>query len=586
MKKAAARSPASPSVQAAEAPHRRSAPQQPALRGACACGGGCPRCRGAAITGSGSVRQNEVEAERAAHAAMRGSAAAPAGGLQPLPATAAPPGVRSAGQPLPGAARHQLESAYGWDLGAVRLHSTPVERGQAHARGAQAFAGGSHIVHAGRGAQPTPHVLAHEVAHVVQAAVHPGAAGLVHHFESPEHEDLGDSALQDLLAFLKTEEGKAWAAKRGLDAATLARQIEDDPLKQAGARITAGTRMRNGHLQKVGLTPGEIIALSGDLYDGPDAIASAAKQNVAKGDEKKGNEIDQLLGAIGQERRGELDDSNKTYESITQGRYLTMAKSNDTHFAPKNRAEWRRLHEQALVEAKTAGTSEGAINHALLTDAAGGHFLTDAYASGHLFEKNELRAAIQLHLAANPLRTSSPEVQGYAAVVSASGNADQLLLKNIHDRLNQEGFDATNAAGMSWRTFGDAGLSKAPDTQRIASLAVFTSRQQVYAAQRGESPQPKAVEDLMPDDATLARATQTAIGYIPWAAANVQGLMYRGRKLATLQFPPVLGQIIESNLATIANPGRERQLLDMQKSSERTNSGPLLAPQFTLLDWK
>ncbi|MGZ5265860.1 MAG: eCIS core domain-containing protein [Caldimonas sp.] len=528
------------------------------------------------------MRDNEAEADRAADAAGRVTG----GGDAPTPATLphapAPRGVRSPGRPLPQAQRRSLEQAYGWDLGSLRLHDAPAERGHARAIGAAAFACGSHIVHARRGDVPERRVLAHEVAHVVQAALHP-AAPSIQRYESPEHEDLGDAALDELKAFLQTPEGVEWAKKKGLDAAAVARQIEADPLKKAGGKIVVGSRAVGAAKETVALTPGEIIALSGDFYAGPDAIAGAARKPLGQAGDK--NEIDQLKEAIGKERKGQLDDPNQTYESITGGRYLQLAKMNDTHFAPLNRVEWRRLHDQALAEAAAAGKDVAALNHALLVDASGGHFLTDAYASGHLFRKNELLAAIQLHLASNPLRTENPEAQTYAAIVTMSGNADQLVLKNIHDRMNHEGFEITNGRGMKWRSFGDALLAKAPDTQRIAALAVFTSRQQVYAAQRGEKPDPKEVEALMPDDATLDRATQQAIAYIPAAAADVQGLMYRGRKLAGTQFPAPLGAIIESNLATIANPGREKQLLDLEASGRDKDFGPRLAPQFTIFDF-
>jgi hypothetical protein len=86
----------------------------------------------------------------------------------------------------------------------------------------------------------------------------------------------------------------------------------------------------------------------------------------------------------------------------------------------------------------------------------------------------------------------------------------------------------------------------------------------------------------MPDDATSERATSQAIAYIPAAAADVQGVMYRGRSLASTQFPKPLGAVIESNLDTIASPGRANQLRDLERTREETGSGPLLAPQFTL----
>lgn len=428
-------------------------------------------------------------------------------------------------------------------------------------------------------------VLAHEVAHVIQCAVRPGAPA-IHCYESREHEDLGDKSLDELLEFLQTAEGKKWAADRGLVPAKLVAEIKADPLKKAGGKITVGRRSVRAsqgggdtlRREDVRLTPGEITALSGDFYKGPDEIAGAASQPR----DKKGgkNELENLVDAIGQERRGELPDANKAYEQITKGRYLDLAKSNDVHFAPLNRAEWRRLHVQALGEA--AGKDDSALQHALLVDASGGHFLTDAYASGHLFDKGKLVAAIRLHLQSRPLRTENPEAQVYAGIVTLSGNADQLVLKSIHDRMNNEGFDVANAAGMKWRTYGDSQLAKAPDTGRIAALALFKSRQQIYAAHKGAQPNPAEIEALMPDDATIERATNQAIAYIPAAAADVQAVMYRGRSLASTQFPAPLGAVIQSNLETIASPGRANQLRDLERQRDETNSGPVLAPQFTL----
>ena len=536
---------------------------------------------GAAAKISGSTRResNEAEAEWAA----RSFAALPRGNSalgeqeppRPLPRSSSAMPV-SVGRKLHDPARHLFERAFGYDLQSVRLHDDATSRRVAHGIGATAFAAGTQIV---LGGPVSPHVLAHEVAHVIQSALEP-AAPLIHYYESPEHEDLGDKSLDELLQFLQTEQGKKWAKDRGIEPVKLVQQIKADPLKKAGGKITAGTRAIGAKgKQDVKLTPGEITALSGDFYKGPDEIASAASQPLEKEGAK--NELDKLLGAIDQERKGELPDANQAYEQITKGRYLDLAKSNDVHFAPLNRVEWRRLHELAIAEA-AASKDDRALQHALLVDASGGHFLTDSYAAGHLFDKGKVVAAIRLHLQASPLRTENPEAQLYAGIVTVSGNADQLVLKSIHDRINNEGFDVTNSAGMKWRTFGDAQLAKAPDTSRIAALALFKSRQQIYAAQKGKKPDPKEVEALMPDDATIERATSQAIAYIPAAAADVQGVMYRGRKLASTQFPKPLGAVIESNLETIASPGRSNQLRDLERMRDETGSGPVLAPQFTL----
>jgi hypothetical protein len=541
--------------------------------------GGTPAGAAAEIRGATQREANEAEAQRAAHsfAALPSAASAPREGERPRPlprySSAAPV---SAGRKLPDTVRRMLEHAFGYDLRTVRLHDDAMSGRVARGIGATAFAAGTQIVLDG---SVSRHVLAHEVAHVVQSALQP-AAPAMHCYESPEHEDLGDKSLDQLLDFLQTENGKKWAKDHGIEPAKLVAEIKADPLKKAGGKITAGTRAVGATgKEDVKLTPGEITALSGDFYRGPDEIAAAASQPPEKEGGK--NELDKLLQAIEQERNKELPDANKAYEQITKGRYLDLAKTNDVHFAPLNRVEWRRLHVQAIAEA-AAAKDDRALQHALLVDASGGHFLTDAYASGHMFDKGRVVAAISLYLQAHPLHTENPEAQLYAGIVTFSGNADQLVLKGIHDRMNNEGFDVTNAAGMKWRTFGDKQLANAPDTSRIASLALFKSRQQIYAAQKGGKPDPKDVEALMPDDATIERATSQAIAYIPAAAADVQGVMYRGRGLASTQFPKPLGAVIESNLETIASPGRANQLRDLERLRDETQSGPLLAPQFTV----
>jgi len=535
---------------------------------------------GLEIAGSAQRETNEAEAEQAAQAFMSDPVGPRRTDLRarPLPrySSVAPP---VAGRRLPDPTAHLLESAFGYDLSAVRLHDDATSGRVARGIGARAVAIGPQIVLDGSVGR---HVLAHEVTHVIQSALQP-AAPAIHCYESPEHEDLGDHSLGELLEFLQTDEGKRWAKDRGIEPAKLVAEIRADPLKKAGGMITVGRQHVEGEggsrMEDVNLSPGEITALSGDFYKGPDDIAHAATQPS----EKKGgkNELFQLLDAIEQERRGQLPDANKAYEQITKGRYLDLAKSNDVHFAPLNRKEWRRLHDQAIAEASTA-KDERTLQHALLVDASGGHFLTDAYAAGHLFDKGRVVAAIRLHLQRQPLRTENPEAQFYAGIVTFSGNADQLVLKAIHDRMNHEGFDVTNAAGMSWRTFGDAQLAQAPDTSRIAALALFRSRQQIYTAQKGQAPDPAEVEALMPDNATIERATDQAIAFIPAAAVDVQGVMYRGRSLASTQFPVPVGVLIESNLSTIASPGRANQLRDLERASNETGSGPLLAPQFTL----
>lgn len=404
-------------------------------------------------------------------------------------------------------------------------------------------------------------------------------------YETPEHVDIGDRHAVELGKWIGTEAGRAWVTKYGL--ADDVRGLDTDWYALGKRKIGSGPMT---------LSPGEIIALSGDFYESWAELAGAPA-----------GEVREILAALHQERAGKLANANATYEEITRrhrdnakDHYLELAKRNTPHFTPGNRRQWRKMHVEALELARRKPVGRGAFSaaqfadpgaahdddfeKALFIDAAAGHFLTDAFAAGHLFDKTELEAAIAQHLRAHPARPANPEMGAYLGVVAAAGATDLLVLKNVHDRMNREGFDVSNARGMRWKTYGDQFLAKATDTQRIAALAIYVSRRQVYAARAGGNPDPAAVEAFLPDAASVRAATDYAISCIPAAADDIAGLVYRQRSMAPTQFGPILGGIIESNIQTIGAPGRERQLLEIQERAERTRT-PQVAPQFTITSW-
>jgi hypothetical protein len=403
-------------------------------------------------------------------------------------------------------------------------------------------------------------------------------AQLISRYESPEHMDLGDRYAKELGAFIGTDEGRAWVKQYGLEQDV--KGLDSDWYAQGKRQIGGASRT---------LTPGQIIALSGDFYETWEKFAAAPDA-----------EINEILGAIGDERQGKLANANARYEEITKkhrsdrhDHYLELARRNTPHFTPGNRRQWRKMHVEALALAKQGTTVYGSdpgeahdkdFEKALFIDAAAGHFLTDAFASGHLFDKDKLETEIVSYLREHPARPSNPEMGGYYGIMDAAGVTPQLVLKNIHDRMNREGFEVTNRRGMSWRTFGDIFLAKAAETQKIAALAIYVSRQQVFAARAGRNPDPEDVLALLPDEASIERATKHACSSIPAAAADIGGLIYRQRSMAPTQFGPILGGIIQSNIETIGSPGRERQLLDVKERAERTGQ-PQVAPQFTVTSW-
>jgi hypothetical protein len=384
--------------------------------------------------------------------------------------------------------------------------------------------------------------------------------------------------LRSLVPFLRTDEGERWASSIGLDRQDLIRRIQNDP-EFIGRDIELRTEINpaTGVEGPVRLSAAQIVSLMGDFYESPEALARAPAR-----------EISRILSVMNAERLGTVSASQAAlqYEEITGGRYLRLAELNDTHFAILNKREWRRLHEEAITLSRTArGThGEAQFQRALLFDAAAGHFLTDAFAAGHLFPKQDVLVAIRSHLRAQPVTAVNPAMQTYIGVIGLVGRMPQLVLKNIHDRMNREGFEVANDRGMHWQTFGDNYLRLAEATQRIAALAVFLSRQQIINVRGSDTvvADPAEIEALMPNDETIQRATQQAIHHIPDATREVESLIYRNRALAPTQFGSFFGAIIESNITTIGHPGREQELMNMLDSTRRIGFEAPIAPSFTL----
>jgi hypothetical protein len=503
--------------------------------------------------------------------------------------------LSSRGKALDAGARKSLELVLGQDFTQVRVHADPDSAQSARAVNAHAYTVGSDVVFAaGQYSPQTPFggaLLAHELTHVRDNRIH-AEENVLRRYESPEHQDLGDAALDELAEYLKTPAGAPWAQKYKLNPQASAALPNDPFLK--GRKIKVGT---------LELSSGDVIALVGDFYRTPQALAAAPP-----------DEVKELLGAMRRERAGELagGKANAEYQAITlkyrkeSDSYISLAKENATHFAPMNREEWKRLHTQAIQKAQQpperGRTKLDEIDEALLIDAGGGHFLTDAFASGHLFNKRELEVAIIAHLRQNP--PQGGEVQAYYDLLQSQDAMTDVVLKSIHDRLNAEGVEVTNKKGMKWRTYGDNFLKNAQETRHIAALAVYLSRQQVIQAAKGEAvPDPEEVLELLPDENSVKIVTAQAITYIPEAVRTLPTLLYRQRlsggaalkgKIAAgmpnipLVKPLVTNLVpalVQSNLETIASPGRQRQLEDLQEQSQRTGT-PAVAPSFTVFSFK
>ena len=522
------------------------------------------------------------------------------------------------GTPLPAPLRGELEPALGADLSAVRIHTGAASASASDALSAKAYATGQDVHFAANAYDPASasgrHLIAHEVAHTVQqqgaapgiqrsatvstpgdaaerqaesfASAFVGGASTqgivtqgmqpaaqIHRFGRDEHADIPTKHLTNLYEYLRTPAGKKWATDHGYkNPEDLIRRMEADPVvktyneKPTAAEQAKGTEhhVAKLHGAKTEFSYGEVTAMMGDLFGHWESLYNADEEQRAH-----------LMG----------EDTTASNEKYTKGEYLKLAAKNDSHFAGKNQDAWLDHHNQAIQLAMKSGSDEMLFEQALFIDAAGAHFLTDAFSAGHQFEKAKIFNAVLIDVNKHFIETDNKQMQAYVGLAGAAdpGNIANLVIKAIHDKMNLEGFDVANGKGMKWKTFGDGNLEKSPETQRIAALAVFESRQQVIGARNAKTPpEVKEVQDFFPTNNTIDRANDYALGLIPWARQQVEKILYDQRGAASSKAGAVGGFIVEHNLEAIGDPARERNILqDQQFDRDHGGSGAgTVAPQF------
>jgi hypothetical protein len=127
---------------------------------------------------------------------------------------------------------------------------------------------------------------------------------------------------------------------------------------------------------------------------------------------------------------------------------------------------------------------------------------------------------------------------------------------------------------MKWKTYGDNHLKNAEETRKIASYAVFLSRQQIIQAKKGEDPIVNEVLDLLPDAISIERATDQAYAYIPQAVREVESLVHRNiGMLDTIDLPWYAGGSLlpfvgKSIIGTISDPARMKALEDYERRKQ------------------
>ncbi len=162
--------------------------------------------------------------------------------------------------------------------------------------------------------------------------------------------------------------------------------------KEAASKPKTLTFKVNG----VELEYGVGIAM-GDLFESPEQMAKAPAA-----------ELTALAALIKREQAGKPV-STDDWQKATGGRYLELATKNVSHFAPpdpslvtpstagatsaNHKTEWEKHHKAALD-----ASQKGDKDKALMLNAFADHFLTDAFAAGHLINKTDVMEAFKSQL--------------------------------------------------------------------------------------------------------------------------------------------------------------------------------------------
>ena len=172
---------------------------------------------------------------------------------------------------------------------------------------------------------------------------------------------------------------------------------------------TMGDRGAGGQTIKLApgldITFGDMTAMAGDHFSSVDQLQKlAAIPGSAKAPFNKPGTVDEVKYVLYVEVRKSMkaDQFDEKVINAAKKRYFNLAAHNESHFSrpdlgdemltqkqlaakgkANNAGSYRGNHELAIEEAVTAGKRGAPLDQALLYEAFGSHFLTDAFASGH-----------------------------------------------------------------------------------------------------------------------------------------------------------------------------------------------------------
>jgi hypothetical protein len=305
---------------------------------------------------------------------------------------AAADGISGSGAGLPYADRIQESFGPAHDVGGVRAHVGGAAAQASEHMGAEAYATGEDIAFRG---QPDLHTVAHEAAHVVQqrAGVQldsgVGRAGDSYERHADQVADavVAGRSAEGLLGQMTGQSGAG--SERAIQ------RFESREHKHLGDE---GTRTEQGQTRMVELAPnylvsfGDLTAMCGDYFESVTQIRALAARDGQGGGSREEIEYVRAVHVLGN-TAAETRYSQGARDAV-MARYYRLAGNNSSHFTePNGRTErsslnnagnYRDNHENAISTAVSAGAAGQSIDGALLCEGFASHFLTDAYAAGHV----------------------------------------------------------------------------------------------------------------------------------------------------------------------------------------------------------
>ncbi|MBE7449478.1 MAG: DUF4157 domain-containing protein [Kofleriaceae bacterium] len=301
----------------------------------------------------------------------------------------------------------QIQRSFGnHDVSGIKAHNDGAAEQASRGMGAHAFAVGDHVAFGGA---PDLHTAAHEAAHVVQQRGGVQLSGGVGQ-AGDAYEQHADAVADAVVAGESAE-----ALLDDVAGGTSAGAVQQRSVQRFGAREhqnlgnegTGGAAYTTAGLR---LNHGDLVMLRGDHFSEED-IVSLWNQPSGRPGRMKGTQ-DEIIYAIhlatsGKDPRFDeggpwngMKFSDDVKHSVDE-KYLARAAVNDEHFVTPRAVKrdapatddfqlgsapdtYHGAHERAIYTAYRSALASESVDNGMIIEAMGQHYLTDAFAAGHL----------------------------------------------------------------------------------------------------------------------------------------------------------------------------------------------------------